>query len=544
MRRSPAGAIAWEFRRRHSWGLTAVAGYLAALAAIFVVTGGRGLPLALSDEITFVVVVTIPASAALFYLLAVFSYGFAGDLAGRPSVYPARMFALPIRSAALAGWPMLYGAIAMVIVWVGARWFGFWPEGVSVPIYWPGLLLAVVMAWTQALAWTSYGLRNVRVILILVWLTLLVIGTTLAFYYEVQDPVMLAILAPLLLLAYAAAWRGVARARRGDVPDWRRPFARSRRLVRRHRRADFASPAQAQTWLEWQRHGRSLPMLVAYLLPFELALLFAARGAPALVLGILTVVCLTPPFMAMFVAATVRTMHPTGRDRYGLPPFLATKPMTSAELVGAKLAVALRSTLATWVVTLLAVPVALELSGTHGEVMAFVRRLDGAFGTPRTVTIALLVSALLVATTWKQLVQSLYLGLSGRAWLVKGSVFLALVLVTVAVPLIVWVGERITVLIDVVSALPAILAGLAGLKLGAAAWTTARLFDGALVRDRTLVIGTAAWLGMVLTLHGLFVWIVDTPYLPRYILLLCAILVTPLVRVSAAPLALEWNRHR
>ncbi len=544
MLRSPAAAIAWEFRRRHRWGLAAVAGYLAALAAIWVVTGERGRPLALSDEMTFVVVVTIPASAALFYLLAVFSYGFAGDLAGRPSVYPARMFALPIRSAALAGWPMLYGATAMVIVWIGARRFGFWPEGVSVPVYWPGLLLAVVMVWTQALAWTSYGLRTVRVILILVWLTLLVIGTTLAFHYDVREAVMLAILAPLLLLAYGAAWWGVARARRGDVPDWRRPFARSRDLVRRRRRADFASPAQAQTWLEWQRHGRSLPTLVTYLLPFELALLFAARGAPALVLGILTVVCLTPPFMAMFVAAAVRTMHPAERDGYGLNPFLATKPMTSAELVGAKLAMALRSTLATWVVTLVAVPTALRLSGTHAEVIAYARRLDAAFGTPRAVTIALLVFVLLVATTWKQLVQSLYLGLSGRAWLVKGSVFLALVLVTVGLPLVVWVSERITVLIDVVSALPAIFAVLAGLKLGAAAWTTVRLYDGALVRDRTLVIGAAGWLVVVLTLHGLFVWIVDTPYLPRYVLLLCAILVTPLVRVSAAPLALAWNRHR
>ena len=88
------------------------------------------------------------------------------------------------------------------------------------------------------------------------------------------------------------------------------------------------------------------------------------------------------------------------------------------------------------------------------------------------------------------------------------------------------------------------LAVLAGLKLGAAAWTTVRLYDGALVTGRTLVIGAAGWLGVVLILHGLLVWIVDTPYVPGYVLLLCAILVTPLVRVSVAPLALEWNRHR
>jgi hypothetical protein len=32
--RSPAAAIAWEFRQRHRWGLIALAGYLLALATI------------------------------------------------------------------------------------------------------------------------------------------------------------------------------------------------------------------------------------------------------------------------------------------------------------------------------------------------------------------------------------------------------------------------------------------------------------------------------------------------------------------------------
>jgi len=34
------------------------------------------------------------------------------------------------------------------------------------------------------------------------------------------------------------------------------------------------------------------------------------------------------------------------------------------------------------------------------------------------------------------------------------------------------------------------------------------------------------------------------PLVPRYFLALLAILAIPLARVSAAPLALAWNRHR
>ena len=47
------------------------------------------------------------------YFLAVFSFGLSGDLAARQSMYPARMFTLPVTTAALAGWPMLYGTAAM-----------------------------------------------------------------------------------------------------------------------------------------------------------------------------------------------------------------------------------------------------------------------------------------------------------------------------------------------------------------------------------------------------------------------------------------------
>lgn len=119
--RSPAAAMAWEFRRRHRWGLVGVGVYLLALPAIRLLVGGEGVAGDLNDELKFALAVVIPASVAFYYLLAVFSFGFAGDLAGRQSVYPARMFTLPVGSAALAGWPMLYGGLAMVVLWTVTR---------------------------------------------------------------------------------------------------------------------------------------------------------------------------------------------------------------------------------------------------------------------------------------------------------------------------------------------------------------------------------------------------------------------------------------
>src|SRR2546425_1160708 len=130
--RSPALAIGWEFRRRHLWALIAMAGYLLALAAIKLLFLGPMEPIRLDPPDGTAAVVITPLTATYFYLLAAFSFGLAGDLGARPSIYPARMFALPVRTAALVGWPMVYGTAAVAILWLGApvsprrraRWAG------------------------------------------------------------------------------------------------------------------------------------------------------------------------------------------------------------------------------------------------------------------------------------------------------------------------------------------------------------------------------------------------------------------------------------
>jgi hypothetical protein len=540
--RSPATAIAWELRQRHRWGFAAIGVYffVAAVVKLFI---SLGEPADLDSAERFAAMVIVPLGATAFYLLAVFSFGFSGDFAGRQSIYPARMFSLPVSTAALAGWPMLYGALAMAILWTVTRLSSPWPSGIAIPVVWPGLLGAVLLAWTQALTWMPYGLPGLRVVVAMLWLTTFDTIVLLALHFEASETIMLAILTPLLPLAYPVARFAVARARRGDVPDWWGPFTRSAGVSDLERRqSPFARPAQAQAWFEWRRHGRSLPALAGIVLPFELALLFAAGDAPALVFFILLGVLLTPPFMAGFAAATVRKMNPGG-DGYGVTSFMATRPLSSAALVLAKLKLAMWSTLAAWLLVFVAVPLALVLSDTLALVLDRTSRVFETIGTPRAVTVTVLAVAALLVSTFKQLVQSLYIALIGRAGIVKASVFLHLSLLAVIGPLGLWILERGAVF-AVLRTVPWILAVLAGVKLCAAAWVATRLHDARLVSDRTLVVGAAAWLVAVLALHGLLVWLVDAPFVPSYLLLLVAILVIPLTRVSAAPIALAWNRHR
>src|SRR6185312_14574286 len=115
--RTPAAAIAWEFRQRHRLGLMAVIGYLIALATYRLVLLAPRQTISFSDAQTFALVVVLPITSTFIYFLGVFSFGLSGDLAARQSMYPARMFALPVSTPALAGWPMLYGAVASALLW-------------------------------------------------------------------------------------------------------------------------------------------------------------------------------------------------------------------------------------------------------------------------------------------------------------------------------------------------------------------------------------------------------------------------------------------
>ena len=339
--RSPAAAIAWEFRRRHRWGLIGIGVYVLLLAAVKLVVVRRGIPIDFDSAESFAFAVVVPLTATFLYFLAVFSFGLSGDLAARQSMYPTRLFTLPVSTAALVGWPMLYGGIAMVMLWLVTRAFALWPPGIPVPVIWPALLAPALLAWTQSLMWMPYPLPGLRVVVAVLCLGTIDSIVLLALQYQASEPVMLAIAVPQLPLAYVAARYAVARARRGDVPDWRAALAWLRAFDFGTRRP-FATPASAQAWFEWRRYGRSLPILVALLLPFELALLWVTGNVPVLVLEIVLGVLGTPVFMALFVAATIARSSDTATP--GLEPFIATRPLSDAALIAAKLKTAIWST--------------------------------------------------------------------------------------------------------------------------------------------------------------------------------------------------------
>jgi hypothetical protein len=351
----------------------------------------------------------------------------------------------------------------------------------------------------------------------------------------------------MIPLAFAAAYVAVGRARRGAVPDWRGLFRGIKQNDQRApgRESLFKSAERAQVWFEWRRHGLGLPFVVGILLPFALIFLFIADTQMSdVVLNTLGGVLLLPPFMAGIAATTVSKSNPHVRDYYGVPAFTASRPMTSAALVAAKLKMAVWSTLAAWLLVLIAVPLAITLSGHWPTVINAVRGWLAVESLPRVVVITLLVGCGLIAYTWKQLVQNMYIGLTGREWVIKSTVFITLALFVVFCLVGKWIFDHKQYHASLRDLLPWLLGFVVLLKLFVIAWIIRRLRKRQLLGDRTLIKIGACWLLLVIGLFSVLAWLIPAEVVSRTLVVLGVVLAVPFARPIAAPLALAWNRHR
>jgi hypothetical protein len=246
--------------------------------------------------------------------------------------------------------------------------------------------------------------------------------------------------------------------------------------------------------------------------------------------------------MALFSGVTVARSG-NASDWFGLPPFSTVRPLTNGQLLAAKLKMTMWSTLAGWSVVAVAIPIALAWSGTWPIARDFGRHIASIVGTPRAVALLLFLVAALMLSTWRQLVQSLYIGLTGNEWLIKGSMFASIVLASILGPLVIWIvdAERLAALW---SMMPLILGALVAAKMGAASWVAVRLTRARTLSDRALLAGAITWTATVLALFGVLAWIADLPHIPHFLVMMIAILSVPLARISAATLAVQQNRHR
>src|SRR5207253_7821880 len=118
-------------------------------------------------------------------------------------------------------------------------------------------------------------------------------------------------------------------------------------------------------------------------------------------------------------------------------------------------------------------------------------------------------------TTWRQLVQTMYIGLTGRDAVVKGYVAFTLAAVCVLGPVLEWIGRNKDVQIMIWDGLPVLFGVLATAKVLLALWVARRLWRSGLLQQRTLVAGAALWCAAVLVVHAALLWFIAMDLVPH-----------------------------
>jgi hypothetical protein len=360
--------------------------------------------------------------------MAVMTYGLEIELTGSQSGFPARMFTLPVSTRVLVAWPMALGALAMAGAWVVVDLALLRPYGVAAPLALPAAIAAASLMAIQALAWAPFEFGWGRTLVLAALAAALVAATVVARNMGASNELLLGGYLVLLPALYAAAVAGVARARRGDAYPWPwlQDVARIASRLAPHRRQPFASAAGAQLWFECRRHAAQLPAftcLILIELGIALALMAVNEGDRTMVARLVRVgIVALPVIMAAVLAAVVGPgvgKHDLLARRYETSPFFAARPMTDRDVVAAKFKMAAVSSLLAWALALSLPAIWLMAPGNYARLADLLSELTQ--GVPGW-KLALAAAAAIVVPPifiWKQMVQGMYVGLTGHAWVVR-----------------------------------------------------------------------------------------------------------------------------
>lgn len=254
---------------RYRWLFGSVAALLGVLAILAQLPRGPGF-----DVVRNVVIA--PSMLIFFGSIAAFANPEA-DLTAESSGYPRFLLRMPVRTLSLALWPMLASAAWATFVWLGFA-LGFArvldPE---FPIWWPVTAVVAIGLTFQAAIWMPVRYGPIRllfcVVIPLAMVALALSATTSSWWHPAQ------VSAAFIALASAAAafaLIGVQRARVTAVPRRVPTESTAHRSL-----TSFSDPVAAQTWVDWRKQARFLPLITAAVLAlFTLPLFFQTLNAP------------------------------------------------------------------------------------------------------------------------------------------------------------------------------------------------------------------------------------------------------------------------
>ena len=393
-----------------------------------------------------------PFKSGILGLVLVFCYlGLTGilmyqdtDVSLRGSAYPGHMFTLPVRTFQLVLTPMVIGTVVFVGSGLAVS-RAIHANYLPFPLYWPALMLGALLAMLQALFWYPIGVQYAKLVLTLASIPTLIFLVGRSLEDKVSEMVVCQWLAVFIATCYAVAYHGVVRARRGDIQMFTLggPII-AEKPAKKFKWLNFKDKFAAQRWYEWRQQGLILPSLVTFL-----CVLFGLLVQTDSTIGIAYefnqseagLIPMVPSFIRVYsylflwLVPTIAWVVGCGARRSDIKYsdrtfylFFGTRPMNNGGLVAQKLLVALKSSIAAWIVVFGFI---ILLFQTQGRVWDSKEQLI-LEGTPSILSLLIRFSSpvlvwwilgaltILFAVTWRNFAIGFWTELSGKVWLRYG----------------------------------------------------------------------------------------------------------------------------
>ena len=498
------------------------------------------------------------------FLLFVFCNFTESNRRGRRAGFPSRLFTLPVPTRTLIAAPVLFGVAAVVLLYAAWAKFVLPPLGRALPLGWPSLYLATGMVIYHCVLWSLAGFRVARILTLGIGGTVLAIGWVafrsdadrwmVSLWLPIGDdfpvrPALCAILVAMSAAAFLMACVAVESERRGGIKEW----SGARLLIERvvdaipRRPLFFRSPRRAQFWFEWRRHGMLLPLATTGVLTLIMApgFFFGPIGEEATTLG-LSWILISPLLLAFALGKGFGKADLWSKDA-GLPIFLATRPLPNTAWIGAKMQAAAVAAAASWVPVILLTPLWLVWCCDDAGLRELWWIAGRLYPAGKLFAAPALMLGVLVILTWRLLTVSLYLGLSGKPWMIPAAacgVFTAILGTPFALLALTLHPAAARRLLILPVWIPWLLAGLFAAKVGAAFFLAAGAHRRGWITSRSIQRYLLVWLAGTSYLLAVVWLLVPIEGWGKWFFLLLALFVLPMVRIAYAPIALENNRRR
>lgn len=542
--RSPALAMLGQIGNRHRLGLSISAVCLLLMIAAFP-------PLLRAFPEPYVLAGTgIPPILIFAYMANLLTL--TDEVGSMTAGYPRRMYTLPVTTATLVFWPMLFATVAVVSFWFVVTLLVYRPGGFHPPLILPALALAVGGAWSQTVSWSPVKVQYLRLVGAIIGFWILV-GSPYCLLLQntVTSTTLTAVGLLELPVVYGLALLAVRHDRRGD--DWtsllQTLFDRFWTVCDRFTSQPtcFRSAEHAQVWYEMRCHSLMIKASILLVLGSIFVMyLFVPPGKTLAFQIALGSMLAMPLVLGGSQGGSLGRMGPVWSKQQWVITFQAVRPILTGDMLDAKYRMIARNVAELWIIDLVITGTLVLIKGQTGEVASLFRLFMGVYPGWRGLAILGLVVVLIPVLTWKLLADSLVAGLTGRRWIADGSVYLGLLMLMGLISAGLWIAVHPERLHRLLPALIWSMAVLTVVKLLLSAAAFRLVYRRGLLSARSIGRIAAIWTATALATIALTCLLLPRTGLqvPQAVLLVGSLSLLPLGRFALAPLALEWNRHR